>query len=162
MTSRGQWHPVAPDRGLPADASAETRAAFAAWGDAAFGSTWLGWDEARAIDWDEPALPRATGIARYRRHADGSLELLHRNDWSRGFARVSGVDTRTVDPVRVGELWDEGTEWATGATVFRAERARRRYAVPADGMWAPVWTVMRALGGVHGDLRVRLVIWFDE
>ena len=158
----GHWRPVSAGRGLPADVSAEVRAAHASWGAAAFGATWLGWHEVLAIDWDEPAIPRATTIARYRRLADGTLELLHRDDWSRGFARASGTDTLAVDPERVGELWAEGTVWEAGTLVFRAERARRRDAVPEDGPWHPVWTVMRALAGVHGDRNVRLVVWFEE
>ncbi|WP_432036343.1 hypothetical protein [Streptomyces cucumeris] len=138
-----------------------TEAEHTAHGAAVFGTTWIGWDEVLAIDWDEPAIPRATDITRYRRLPDGTLELSHRGDWSRGFARASGIDTVSVDPDRVGELWAEGTEWDVGATVFRAERARRRDAVPADGPWQPVWTVMRALAGVHGHAQVRLVVWFD-
>ncbi|MEU9080382.1 hypothetical protein ACFYUY_26460 [Kitasatospora sp. NPDC004745] len=158
----GHWRPVAADRGLPADVSERVRAEHASWGEVAFGASWLDWNEVLAVDWDEPAVPRATRIARYRRLADGTLELVHRADWSRGFARASGVDTLRVDPGRIGELWAEGTEWDTGATVYRAERARRRDAVPADGPWQPVWTVMRALAGVHGDGNVRLVVWFEE
>ncbi|MER7791312.1 hypothetical protein [Streptomyces sp. NPDC097640] len=158
----GHWRPVAADRGLPADTAEATRAEFAGWGEAAFGATWLGWDEVLAIDWDEPALPRATDIARYRRQPDGSLERVYRSVWTRGFARASGVDTLAVGADRIGELWDEGTEWEVGTTVFRAERARRRDAVPADGIWRPVWTVMRALAEVHGEHHVRLVVWFEE
>ncbi|MFI6154380.1 hypothetical protein ACIBCA_17045 [Kitasatospora sp. NPDC051170] len=156
------WHPIAADRGLPADASAGARAGYAAWDGSAFGASWLGWQEVLAVDWDEPAIPRATHIARYRRQPDGTLTLAHRGDWSRGFARASGIDTRTVDPGAVGELWAEGTEWDAGTTLFRAERARRREAVPADGPWQPVWEVMRTLAGVHGERNVRLVVWFDE
>lgn len=158
----GHWQPVSAGRGLPADAAEGTRAEHTSWGAAAFGATWLGWDEVLAVDWEEPALPRATTIARYRRLPDGTLALLHRDDWSRGFARASGVDTLAVDPDAIGELWPEGTEWDTGPTVFRAERARRRDAVPPDGTWRPVWTVMRALAEVHGDQNVRLVAWFEE
>lgn len=154
----GHWRPVAADRGLPADASEAARTEHSSRGEAAFGATWLGWDEVLAIDWAEPAIPRATNIARYRRQPDGALELMHREDWSRGFARASGIDTLTVDPDRIGELWDEGTKWDVGSTVFRAERARRRDAVPADGPWRPVWTIMRTLAGIYGDQSVRLVV----
>ncbi|TLS40507.1 hypothetical protein FE633_41190 [Streptomyces montanus] len=173
VRSWGRWEPIAADRGLPADAAARTVAELESWGGAAFGVTWLGWDEVLAIDWDEPALPRATDIARYRRLPDQRLELVHRSVWSRGFARASGVDTLTTDPGRISELWDEGTEWHVGNTVFRAERARRRDAVPppaggdgnhkdGDSSWEPVWSVMRTLAGVHGEQHVRLVVWFDE
>ena len=156
------WRPVAADRGLPADVSEAVRTEHASQDEAAFGATWLGWDEVLAIDWAEPAVPRATNIARYHRRPGGALELTHREDWSRGFARASGIDTLTVDPARIGELWDEGTEWDVGSTVFRAERTRRRDAVPADGPWQPVWTVMRTLADIHGDQSVRLVVWFEE
>jgi hypothetical protein len=117
--------------------SGTVRAKHASWGAAAFGAIWLGWDDVLTIDWAEPAIPQATTIARYGRHPNSTLELRYRDDWSRGFARASGIDTLTVDPARIGELWDEGTEWNVGATVFRAERARRRDAVPADGPCGP-------------------------
>lgn len=158
----GHWRSVAADRGLPADVSESARAGHAAWGGVAFGASWLSWSEVLAIDWDEPAIPRATRITRYRRLPDGTLELVHREVWSRGFARASGVDTLAVESGHIGELWAEGTEWDTGRTVFRAERARRREAVPADGPWEPVWTVVRTLAGVHGEQNVRLVVWFEE
>ncbi|WP_256177146.1 hypothetical protein [Kitasatospora aureofaciens] len=38
----------------------------------------------------------------------------------------------------------------------------RRDAVPPDGPWAPVWTVMRTLAGLHGAQNVRLTAWFDS
>ncbi|MFJ8627009.1 hypothetical protein ACIRD3_29810 [Kitasatospora sp. NPDC093550] len=156
------WRPVAADRGLPPDASENTRAEHARWGDSAFAASWLDWTEVLAIDWDEPAIPPATRIARYRRLPDGDLEPVRRSDWSRAFGRASGVNTLTADPDRVGELWAEGTEWDTGTWVFRAERDRRCDAVPATGSWQPVWSVMRALAEVHGERNVRLVVWFEE
>ncbi|MFC4065658.1 hypothetical protein [Actinoplanes subglobosus] len=159
VRSDGRWNPIAADRGLPPDVSATTRAEL---GETDFGASWIGWDEVTAIDWDEPALPRATDIAQYRRLPDGTLDLVHRAVWSRGFARASGIDTQTVDPDRIGELWAEGTEWQAGNTVYRAERARRRDAIPTDGPWHPVWTVMRTLAEVHGATEVRLVVWFDD
>ncbi|MFF2845467.1 hypothetical protein ACFVT5_03925 [Streptomyces sp. NPDC058001] len=158
----GVWRPVAAGRGLPPDASETVTAEMADWGPGAFGATWLGWPEILSVDWDEPAVPRATDIARYRRLPDGTLELVHRSVWSRGFAHASGIDTLTVPPDRIGDLYPEGTEWDTGRTVYRAERARRRDAVPEDGTWGPVWTVMGALAEVHGVEGVRLVVWFEE
>ncbi|MGP3965971.1 hypothetical protein ACTWPT_59555 [Nonomuraea sp. 3N208] len=161
VRSSGNWRPVAADRGLPLDASETARAELAEWGEAAFGITWLSWDEVTAIDWDEPAL-HPTDIAQYRQLPDQTLELVYRSVWSRRFARVSGVDTLTVDPDQIAVLWDEGTEWKAGDTVFRVERATRRHLVPPDGLWHAVWTVMRALAHVHGDEAVRLVAWFEE
>ncbi|MFD5467435.1 hypothetical protein ACFWIQ_32110 [Kitasatospora sp. NPDC127059] len=157
-----RWRPVVDARGLPEDVSDTARAGHASWGAAAFGATWLGWAEVLAVDWDEPALPPATRIARYRRLPDGSLEPVRREDWSRTFARAAGIDSRTFDFGRLGERWAEGTEWDAGRLVFRAERDRRRDAVPADGPWQPVWSVMRTLAEVHGEEHVRLVVWFEE
>ncbi|MER6578020.1 hypothetical protein [Nonomuraea sp. NPDC001023] len=161
VRSSGHWRPIAADRGLPQDASETTKAGLAEWGEAAFGVTWLNWDEVTAIDWDEPAL-HPTNVAQYRLLPDQSLELVHRSVWSRRFARVSGVDTLTVDPCQVAVQWNEGAEWRDKDTVFRVERATRRQAVPPDSLWHGVWTVMRTLARVHGDDAVRLVVWFEE
>ncbi|MFI6787404.1 hypothetical protein ACIBG4_08750 [Nonomuraea sp. NPDC050383] len=72
------------------------------------------------------------------------------------------MNTLAVDPDQVAVLWDEGTEWKDGDTVFRVERATRRHAVPPDSLWHGVRTVMRTLAHVHGDDAVRLVAWFEE
>ncbi|WP_406287986.1 hypothetical protein [Embleya sp. NBC_00896] len=91
VRASGHWRPVAADRGLPSDASTTTRAELADRCDVAFGSTWLDWPEVTAIDWDEPALPRATHIARYRQLPDQSRKLVHRSVWPRGFARAQSL-----------------------------------------------------------------------
>ncbi|MFH8771586.1 hypothetical protein [Streptomyces sp. NPDC017958] len=157
-----RWRHVAADRGLPPDVSEPVRAGLESWGGAAFGTTWLSWADARSVDWDEPALPRATHVAQYHRSHDGTLRLRSPWVWSRAFARAAGINTLTTDPSALAGLWPEGTEWESGTSVFRVERSRRRDAVPPDGSWHPVWTVMGALAGVHGDDGVRLVVWFDE
>ncbi|ANP55396.1 hypothetical protein J2Z21_007374 [Streptomyces griseochromogenes] len=156
------WRPVAAGRDLPPGTSAPVRAERDSWGGAAFGTTWLSWAEARAIDWDEPALPRSTHIAQYHRAPDGTLGLRRPWVWSRAFARAAGINTLTTDPSCVPGRWPEGTQWESGASVFRVERSRRRDAVPPDGTWGPVWAIMGALACVHGDDGVRLVVWFDE
>jgi len=78
--------------------------------------------------------------------------------WDRRFARVAGVDTRSMDPDQAAELWAQGTEWERGNTVYRAERARRRDDMPPDGPWPPVFAVMGALADIHGGANVRLVV----
>ncbi|MFJ3302725.1 hypothetical protein ACIPSA_06345 [Streptomyces sp. NPDC086549] len=156
------WRPVAADRDLPPDASDTVRTELSSWGESAFGTTWLSWTDVQTIDWDEPALPRTTRIASYRRNEDGTLHPLHRSIWTRGFARASGIDTLALGPADIADRYPEGTEWEVGTTVFRAERARRREAVPEDGCWQPVWTVMGTLAKVHGEENVRLVAWFEE
>ncbi|MCF2531795.1 hypothetical protein [Yinghuangia soli] len=155
-----EWRPVAAGRGLPADVSGVVLAAYDMC-EPAVDATWIGWGEVCAIDWDEPAAARATRIARYRVLPDGRRELVHREDWSRGFTRASGIDVLSAGTGSLGGHCAEGDEWQTGTTVFRAERDRRRDLVPADGPWEPIWSVMRTLAGVHGGQNVRLVVWFD-
>ncbi|RPE43471.1 hypothetical protein EDD90_6674 [Streptomyces sp. Ag109_O5-1] len=159
---QAMWRPVAANRGLPPDTSPEVHAEHATWAASAFAETWLTWPEARAVDWTEPAIPLTTHITRYHRAPDGTLRLIHHHDWSRAFARASGINTLTTSPTDLADDYPEGTEWTTGTTLYRAERACRRDAVPEDGPWAPVWAAMETLAGVHGDENVRLVAWFDE
>ncbi|MEU9455179.1 hypothetical protein [Streptomyces sp. NPDC048277] len=105
---QAMWRPVAANRGLPSDTSLKVRAEHATWAGTAFAETWLTWSEARAIDWTEPALPRVTHISRYHRAPDGALHLIHSHDWSRSFARASGINTLSffelaTDQVMAGE-----------------------------------------------------------
>ena len=81
----------------------------------------------------------------------------------------SALDSRFTQAVGLPEpvpgqapAWPEGSEWLVGDTLYRAEKIRRRDAVPEDGEWKPVWTVMEALASQHGDDNVRLVVWFDN
>lgn len=157
----GKWRPVAHARGLPPNAAELTRNDFDSLGAAAFGATYLSWSEVASIDWDEPAL-HAADVAQYRRCLDKGLELVRRSVWDHGFGAASGVDTVAVTADRLCELFAEGTEWTVGDTVFRVERSRRREAMPPDGAWAPVWTVMQALARIHGADGVRLVAWFES
>ncbi|MFD8721662.1 hypothetical protein ACFV2H_27670 [Streptomyces sp. NPDC059629] len=117
---------MAANRGLPSDTSPEVRQEHSTWAAAAFAETWLTWPEARMIDWTEPAIPRTTHITRYDRAPDSTLRLIHHHDWSRGFARASGINTLTTSPADLAALHPEGTEWTTGTTVYRAERAPPR------------------------------------
>ncbi|CAM5516474.1 hypothetical protein [Streptomyces aurantiogriseus] len=137
------FRPLAADRGLPDDVSAEARHAHDAWGRDAHSASWIGWAELSRVDWDEPAERVDERVHEYRRGADGGWIL-------RGKASKRLRD-------RPAE-----TEWTEGDTLFRVTRTTRRDAVPQDGDWAPVWAVMRTLAAVHGEEHVRLVVWFDN
>lgn len=81
------------------------------------------------------------------------------------FAAAAGlpVDPATGASDGYGrETWPEGTEWRDGDRRYRVERMTRRDAVPQEGEWKPVWSVMEALAAVHGDENVRLTVWFDN
>lgn len=137
------FRPLAAGRGLPGDVSAEVRGEFVS-GEGLFHSaTWIGWPEAAAADWEEPAERADARVHEYAPVPGGGWELA-----GKSFQDTGGR------PV--------GAEWTRDGRRFRVARMTRREAVPPDGTWAPVWTVMRALAGVHGAANVRLVVWFDN
>ncbi|WP_279581958.1 hypothetical protein [Fodinicola feengrottensis] len=156
-----KFGPIAADRGLPVDVSDVVRQDHAeSLEDMGFGDTWIGWDELKAVDWDEFAEAPDSRIHQYERGAAGELRMVEKAVWSRKFTEVAGI----TGPVGgYGERnWPDGTEWVDGTTVFRAERLRRRDALSLDsgGDWQPLWDACALLASVHGDENVRLVVWF--
>jgi hypothetical protein len=153
------FRPVAADRGLPADAAEPTRRAAGELENDIRSPTWIGWDEIRRIDWDEPAEHTDSRLHRYERGADGEWVMHSKSGWSREAFEVRGVP---VPPAGTApEIHPEGSVWTRGDVQFRAVRLTRRDAVPEDGEWGPVWEVMAVLGRLHGDANCRLVVWFD-
>ncbi|WP_407838308.1 hypothetical protein ACE1OC_21130 [Streptomyces sp. DSM 116496] len=150
--------PLADCRGLPEDASQESRTAFEAWGRDSRGSSWITWAELAAVNWDELATEVDDCVHEYRRGADGTWELYGRNTGLTRFTELSGIAEAQVlrDAVRANP---EGTEWPDGDRLFRVGPLRRRDTVP-ESDWGAVWAVMRTLAGLHGDEGVRLVVWF--
>lgn len=156
--------PLAAERGLPALVSDAVRAEFDAWGATAHSPSWIGWDELKDVDWAEPAVTTDRRVHEYTA-VEGGWSLVSKAVWSPRFAAVAGLPVEPVAGALAGyggEEWPEGTEWRDGERLYRAERMRRRDAVPADGEWKPVWSVMEALAAVHGGENVRLTVWFDS
>ncbi|MFJ3877766.1 hypothetical protein ACIPW5_09940 [Streptomyces sp. NPDC090077] len=158
------FRPLAEGRGLPGDASPAVRAEHAGLGSDAHGATWIGWAELKRVDWSEPAQRVDARIREYRRTGD-SWVMTGEAAWSPRVAEVAGL-ARQRDPGRLFRYeehdWPEGTEWADGDDVrYRVERMTRGEAVPPDGAWKPLWTVMETLAALHGDENVRLTVWFD-
>ncbi|AWZ06575.1 MULTISPECIES: hypothetical protein [unclassified Streptomyces] len=152
------FRPLADCRGLPPDASAESRAAVESWGSDSRGASWITWAELAAVDWDEVANEVDDCVHEYHRGPDGGWELYGRNSDLARFAVLAGI----TDPqalYRAGRTYPEGTEWPDDDRLFRVARLRRKDAVP-DSDWGAVWAVMRTLAGLHGDEGVRLVVWF--
>ncbi|WP_316754006.1 hypothetical protein [Streptomyces herbicida] len=157
----GLWRPVAADRGLPRRVGHDPyRTGFLGHCGIRHDMADLEGGSGRRLE--RAGDPGANRTARYDRASDGTLHLTDPSVRSRAFARASGINTLTTDPSSIPDLCPEGTVWNTGTTLFRAERDYRRDAVPEDGDWRPVWTVMRTLAAVHGTENVRLVVWFDE
>ncbi|GAB7188623.1 hypothetical protein ATKI12_8454 [Kitasatospora sp. Ki12] len=105
--------------------------------------TWIGWAELEAVDWDEPAERADERVHMYGPGPNGTLVLR--------------AKSCTDHAGRV-----EGDEWTVGDWLYRIERLTRRDAIPSDGPWAPVFTVMRTLAELHGSKNVRLTVWFDS
>ncbi|GAB7109400.1 hypothetical protein JCM4814A_77140 [Streptomyces phaeofaciens JCM 4814] len=137
------FRPLAAGRGLPDDVSAETRRIREERVSGAHDTTWIGWPELARVDWDEPAAEVDGRVHEYAPAPDGG--------W-----------TRVGKRLRPGHGRPEGDAWTEHGRLFRVARLTRRDAVPEDGDWAPVWTVMRTLAELHGGENVRLVVWFDS
>ncbi|MFE1318390.1 hypothetical protein [Kitasatospora phosalacinea] len=150
------FRPLAAGRGLPADASAAVLTArdeFPLHSD----TTWIGWDELAAVDWDEPAEDTDSRLHQFRQTEHGP-RFVGKAGWSARFAEALGLT-----PPAPGEplpTWPEGTEWQIGDTRYRAVRLTRREAV--GPRWQPLLALMSTLGELHGAENVRLVVWFDD
>lgn len=156
--------PLAADRGLPELISDAARADYEDWDSSAHSSSWIAWSELKRVDWDESAETTDRRIHEYEA-VDGTWVLVSKASWSARFAKAAGLPDDPAIRVRDGYGrmdWPEGTEWRDGDRLYRLERMNRREAVPPEGEWKPVWSVMEALAAVHGDENVRLTVWFDN
>jgi hypothetical protein len=150
--------PIAADRGLPADAAVQTCVAHDQAG--AFATSWIGWSEVVAVDWDEPASRPDARIHEYLPDGDGGWRYEGKGAWSARLAKHLGI---VGDKSGYGDTqWAEGTEWIIENRLYRVERLCRRDAVTPTGEWQPVWSVMSTLASLHGDHNVRLNVWFDQ
>jgi hypothetical protein len=150
--------PIAANRGLPADAAEQTRIAQ---GDAdAFATTWIGWNEVGAVDWNEPAVRTDARIHEHVPDGDGGWRYDSKGAWSPRLAKHLGIVGHQSG---YGETdWAEGTQWVIENRLYRVGRLHRRDAVTPTGEWQPVWSVMKTLASLHGDHNVRLNVWFDR
>ncbi|MEU8543769.1 hypothetical protein AB0C52_27900 [Streptomyces sp. NPDC048717] len=55
VRNRAGFRPLAQERGLPPDVSAEVRSCYEDDPDLYHSASWIGWEELAAVDWDEPA-----------------------------------------------------------------------------------------------------------
>ena len=85
------FRPLAADRGLPGDASDLVRQERQALYQPAKWTTWIGWDEVRAIDWDEPADHADARLHEYRRGEDGRWQYVSEASWSRAAFEAQGL-----------------------------------------------------------------------
>jgi hypothetical protein len=159
------FRPVAPDRGIPQDASDEVNkevANFQRWAEGdplAFHSpTWITWSEIKRIDWRQEALGADSRLHRYQRTEDGSLVYEGKSSWSGELVEATGVNF--ADALLNKWIWREGFELEAGKHVYRAEKLQRKDALSLE--WVDVFKTMESLAAEYGDERVRLVVWFGE
>jgi hypothetical protein len=150
------FEPVAADRGIPADASKETRQAANVCEP--FDPTWITWPEIEAIDWDQQATRPDARLHQYARGEDGEWREHGKSEPDREFAMHAGLSLAEVD----ARSRPAGTEWLIGDELYRSEVMLRRDAIPAGGEWEPVWQTMSTLAQIHGADNVRLIVWFDQ
>ena len=138
---------IAPERGVPVDASGAVRADLSAarYGDA-YKHTWITWREIRDMDWDQlSALPDQDHLPHvYSRTADG--RLVHEGVGAGGYA----------------EWWQGKPEiFEDNGKILRYEHISRRKAFEQSMGWPSILTMLRALAQRYGADNVRVVVRFD-
>jgi hypothetical protein len=158
------FRPIAPERGIPADASEEVKneytAKHSAYPEEVLWPSWITWQEIKAIDWDEITQDRTIWGYEYHKDANGEYRLVG------SFSPAPASLSRVAQKLRLREedllaSWREGTQWAIGETVYRVEKTSRRH-ILEDGApgWQTLLRIMELLAGIYGDEGVRLVVWF--
>lgn len=158
------FRPLAPERGIPPDASPTVKKAVAE-AERIFGrdtpdfyaETWITWAEIKAIDWNEKALAPDRRLHRYKRQKDGSLEYAGKSGWSGEWGQEFNVtpEQALID----GVFWTEG-EREIGEHVYRAETLQRKDVLTVE--WVDLFKTLEDLAAKYGDDLVRLVVWFDS
>lgn len=161
------FEPVAAERGLPEDVSAEVRADFEqTWHP--FGASWITRAEVEAIDGDEVAADAAFAVYHAEESPDGEV-VWRRVDWRPEFNYdvyeefgLEPYDLCTCDEAGTEpKPWPPGAEWIVSPGVLhRVEPLRRIDVVGPNSFWEPLWQAMGRLAEQYGDTGVRLVVWF--
>jgi hypothetical protein len=152
------FRPIAPDRGIPADASLMVQHEFKEGERYWHNPTWISWREVREIDIDEPAEQADSRIHWYTRDANGALVFAGKAAWVRDFAEHVGHSI--IEGVFGTRTWPEGREWEINGKIYRAERLTRGDAL--GGAWETLFRLMDVLADAYGADNVRLVVWFDS
>ena len=119
-------------------------------GDAAFGHTWMDWNDIKQIDWEERSEHVDERVHRYVRNEQGELSFRSKASWEKEFAERVGYGQC---------IKDQEQEWDLGNVVYRHEYMKRK---DVKGSWEVMFNVLEQLASRFGDKRVRLVVWFDS
>ena len=149
------FQPIAPARGVPADASPEVRRDIATWGEwearnATTGETevnWITWAEIAAIDWQEQAV---SAYERFIRTKRGQLIRDPAHGWQHR-ARLAEVLDRQGG-------WPEGSdELEVDGAIYRRLLVARNTVKSED--WQLLFAHLEKLAAQYGPDGVRLVVW---
>jgi hypothetical protein len=121
------FRPIAPDRGIPEDASDKVKSRVAerlAWAESDsvdfHSATWISWAEIKAIDWREEGLEADSRLHQYQRTEDGTLVYVAKSAWSGELAEAMGMDLAEAMLYRL--VLPDGFEFELGERVYRAEK----------------------------------------
>ncbi|BCJ55256.1 hypothetical protein Asp14428_67310 [Actinoplanes sp. NBRC 14428] len=149
------FEPVAPDRGLPDDASPELRGLQLVTTE--HGHTWVSWTELTHIDWNARAPRVDDRIHEYEQTGEGLRLVGKAGHHGKAWRAVAGED---ADPR--GSSYPEGTEWRAADRIWRVERLSSGDALIGDPELRALLGTVRDLAGRYGGDNVRLVVWFDS
>jgi hypothetical protein len=150
------FDPVAPGRGMPADASVELRQ-LGCGSSSGHDHTWITWTELAAIDWTAPAPTVDARIHEYKITPDGLVKVSKASSHGRAWHAVAGAE---ADPR--GTAYPQGTQWQSGDRLWRVERLHGTDVLQADPQLRDLLAGMELLAAEHGADNVRLAVWFDS
>jgi hypothetical protein len=147
------FRPLAPDRGIPKDASITVRNELF---KEAENPSWILWSELKAVDWEEETLYPDDRLHEYHYNENGELIFDTKCAWSTAAEKATGL---TMTQIQAPDHhWLDGQKWEFEGKIFRAERLKRKEVL--HGAFSTVMDIMQVLGNRFGDENVRLVVWF--
>jgi len=140
------FRPVAYNRGLPTNASDETKAEYTQYGTEAFSPSWIAWPEIAAIDWSEEALDYR--VYHYKRYDNGQVVYQQMKSLTRNHPRFEDMY--------------EGMMWEEGDTVYKVQSIRKQTILDILPGWQLIFEMMAVMAMRYGNENVRLVVWFSD
>lgn len=148
-----RFDPVAPDRGIPEDASREAREDYESWGVDAHSASYLTFEEILNIDWEETA-----------ESPDSRYSILDENKEPTGTKFALGPASGWTEIVEENKEAIEAGEAVPnedGDKYIQRRLMTREDALSGAWDWL-LHEYMALLADRFGDEGVRMVVWFDN
>lgn len=156
VSNYAHFKPIAPDRGLPTDASGSVKYEWSHWKtnkvdlddeyQEMFHPTWISWQEMKNIDWEEEAEEiDERSFFVYKRGTDGEL------------INESCVDNGKV-PYEIQKMLRTHGICEQGEWVYKGRKVKRKEPVSME--WRLLFDIMSRIADQYGEENVRLVVWF--